>query len=151
MKALGVRNPKQQETSMTMMMRYSAVAAGLIGGAMLAMGAVPASATSLAPTVMHTGANVDVEQVQYRSGYGFGRPTHHYGRYAPRHGGLGFHFGLTPHGPTAGFALGAPYGHRGYALAAPYGHRGFGVGGPVGQSHGFGAPAFDPFYGRIDR
>lgn len=136
---------------MTMMTRYPAIAAGLIGGAMLAMGTVPASATSLAPAVMHTGSNVNVEEVQYRPGYGYAQPWHH-GRYAPQYGGLGFHFGLTPYGPTAGFGLGVPHGPTvGYGLGVPRDHRGFALGVPVGQRHAWGAPAIDPHVGRIDR
>lgn len=126
---------------MTMNFKYTVLGAGLIGGAMLVAGAMPASATSLVPAVIQTSENTSVQEVSH-----YHRPGDR--RYSPSYGGLGFHFGLTPYGPTASFGLGAPYGHRSYGLNIGPSHRGL-VHGQYRRSGG--GPAISPRYGRIDR
>lgn len=124
---------------MTMKLKYTALAAGLIGGAMLATGAMPAAATSLASATLETGQMADVQQVRHWWGHRPGRvqgERYWQQKNAPQHGT--YQYGLR--GPTLDFGLDIPRGQRSYGLSVPGGHR-----------QGGDAPAIEPRYGRIDR
>lgn len=123
---------------MIMRMTCSALATGLIGGAMLATGALPAAATTLAPVTLETGRGADIQQVRHWWGH---RPGHVQGeRYwqqknAPRQGI--YEYGVP--GPTLDFGLDIPRGQRSFGLSIPRGRQ------------GAGAPWTEGRYGRISR
>jgi hypothetical protein len=114
---------------------FSAVAAGLIGGAMMLTGATPASAATLpSPAVVAPGDTAMVEEVRRHRAdrprrwdrrahgprYRYARPgfRHHHGGYyysSPWWTGPAIGFGLTFPGVT--FGLTAPYGHAGLPSA----------------------------------
>lgn len=123
-------------------LKLSAVAAGVIGGAMALSGVTPASAASLAPALAHTGEQVGVQQVthdprarrhnqrlsQPRSYSGY-RQGNRFRRSGPAIGfGLsvpGFSFGVgVPTTRQYSYGYSRPYGY-GYSGYPRYGYRGY--------------------------
>lgn len=119
-------------------LKLSALAAGVIGGAMTLSGATPASAATLAPALAQTGDKAMVQEVTHDprarsynqnlwrnrnySGYQYGN---RYGRSGPS-----VSLGLSV--PGFSFGIGTP---RAYT----YGNPGYGYGYP---SYGYGYPGY---------
>jgi hypothetical protein len=122
--------------------KLSALAAGVIGGAMALSGATPASAATLSPALAQTNHNVTVQHVTHdprarahnqRAWRGRDHRRHFHGNRFHRSGpaigfGLsvpGFSFGIgTPAPRTYSYGYSRPYG---YAYGYPgYRYRGYG-------------------------
>ena len=116
--------------------KISALAAGVIGGAMALSGATTASAATLAPALAQTGEQAIVQQVDHnrrtRPGWVGLRSSRSYGPsyaypYGYRYGrsGPSVSFGLST--PGFSFGIGTPraysYGYRPYGYG--YGYRGY--------------------------
>jgi hypothetical protein len=122
---------------MTMKLTYSTLAAGLIGGVMLATGAMPAAATSLAPVTLETGHEAQVEQVRHWWGHRPGRTQGE--RYWQQKNAPDGAYQYGQRGPTLDFGLDVPRGQRFFGLSVPRGR------------HGAGAPWTGGRHGRISR
>jgi hypothetical protein len=121
-------------------LRNAAVAASVIGGAMLVSGGTPASAATLTPAFMHAGQEVNVQEVRHRWEHRPGRlegERYWQPKNAPQYREPGYRF----RGPAVGFGLGVP---RGAQFT-------FGLTAPHGPAVGFGAPAPEHHYGPIHR
>ncbi|HUE47511.1 MAG TPA: hypothetical protein VMO81_14780 [Aestuariivirgaceae bacterium] len=120
--------------------RLSALAAGVMGGAMALSGAAPASAASLVPAIALTGDVASIQQVthdprarsygqRWRQGTNYSSYTYgnryRYGRSGPSIG-----FGLSAPGFSFGFGTPAPRAYS-YGYSQPYGY-GFGYPGYYG-------------------
>jgi hypothetical protein len=122
--------------------RLSALAAGVMGGAMALSGGAPASAASLAPAVALTGDAASIQLVTHDpraqnygqrwrqgrnySGYNYGN-RYRYGRSGPSVGfglsapGFSFGFGTAPRAYSYGYSR--PYGYGyGYRYPGYYGY-----------------------------
>jgi hypothetical protein len=110
-------------------LRISALAAVVMGGAMALGGATPASTASLAPAVALTGDAAGIQQVthdpqarnysqRWRQGRNYS--SYDYGnRYRYGRSGPSFGFGLSAPGFSFGFATPAPRAYS-YGYSRPY-------------------------------
>ncbi len=120
--------------------KMTIAATGLIGGAMVLTGALPAQAASLSPAVAQPGENAVVHQVThdplarpgryYRQPYAYGNYSGYgtQGYYRP---GPTIGFGLSVPGFSVGVGTPSPYGWNGYRQPYYYGY------GPYGNSVGY--------------
>ena len=119
--------------------RLSALAAGVMGGAMALSGAAPASAASLSPAVAHTGDHAGVQQVTHdpraRSyGQRWRQGRNYSGYYGNRY---------RRSGPSVGFGLSVPGFSFGIGTPAPRAYS-YGYNRPYGYGYSYGYP---PYYG----
>lgn len=120
--------------------KLSAIAAGVIGGAMALSGATPASAATLAPALVKTGERAFVQQVDHdrwagrRKGL---RSSHSYGpSYGYRYGNR-----FSRSGPSLGFGLSVPGFSFGIGTPAPRTYS-YGYSRPYGYGYGYGYPGY---------
>ena len=116
--------------------KLSALAAGVIGGAMAFGGASPASAATLAPALAQSGEQAFVQQVDHnrrtRPGWKGLRSSRSYGpSYGYRYGNR--YYGS---GPSVGFGLSAPGFSFGIGTPAPRTYS-YGYSRPYGYSYGY--------------
>ncbi len=118
-------------------MKLSALAAGVIGGAMALSGATPASAATVAPALVQTGDKVSVQHVthdplarSYNQRAWRGRDHNRY-RYGNRfhRSGPSVGFGLSVPGFSFGFGTPGPRSYS-YGYSRPYSYGGYGYGYP---------------------
>ncbi|MFW6076747.1 MAG: hypothetical protein ACOC71_03265 [Hyphomicrobiales bacterium] len=106
-------------------LKLSALAAGVIGGAMAMSGTAPASAATLAPALAQVGENASVQQVDHNRRT---RPGWKGLRSSRRYGPSDYGYRYRRSGPTVGLGLSVP----GFS---------FGIGVPTRQySYGYGQP-----------
>ena len=116
-------------------MKISALAAGVIGGAMALGGASPASAVTLAPALNQTGEKVGVQQVDHNRVSRFGwKGLRSSRRYDPYNGGYRYGNRYRRSGPSVGFGLSVPGFSFGIGTPAPRTYS-YGYGRPYGYGY----------------